>query len=229
MLPGFDRAYWLRNCRRFQVEAPDRRLGTVDDVGFGADGEPAVLILRAGLFRRRVGHVPVDQIEAIVPEEERIVLHRSPRIFWQSEERAREESATVEPLQPSVPPGAPGPEETVAPASPSAPPASASARPSGLGREAAPFRPGERPAEVALTLEEAKRAIRAAGGDVIQVGFLARAYLRQREEEPESAATAAARERLCELVATRLRDRKLLAPEGRFELLEEPVARKHTA
>lgn len=83
MLPGFDRAYWLRNCQRFQVEAPDHRLGTVDDVGFGADSEPAVLIVRAGLFKRRVGHVPVDQIETIVPEEEKIILHRSPRIFWQ--------------------------------------------------------------------------------------------------------------------------------------------------
>jgi hypothetical protein len=62
-------------------------------------------------------------------------------------------------------------------------------------------------------------AIRAGGGDVIQVGFLARAYLRQREEEPESAETAAARERLCALVAKRLKDRKLLAPDGRFELL----------
>jgi len=83
MLTGFDRAYWLRNCQRFQVEAPDRRLGTVDDVGFGADSEPAVLIVRAGLFKRRVGHVPVDQIEKIIPEEEKIILHRSPRIFWQ--------------------------------------------------------------------------------------------------------------------------------------------------
>jgi hypothetical protein len=83
MLPGFDRAYWLRNCQRFQVEAPDHRLGTVDDVGFGADSEPAVLVVRAGLFKRRVGHVPVDQIETIVPEEEKIILHRSPRIFWQ--------------------------------------------------------------------------------------------------------------------------------------------------
>ena len=83
MLSRFDRPYWLRNCRRFQVEAPDQRLGRVDDVGFGADGEPAVLIVRAGLFTRRVRRVPVDQVERIVPEEEKVILHRSPRIFWQ--------------------------------------------------------------------------------------------------------------------------------------------------
>ena len=75
---------------------------------------------------------------------------------------------------------------------------------------------------VSLTVEEAKTAIRAAGGDVIQIGFLANAYRRQREEEPGSKETAAARRRLSELVAKRLKDRKLLATEGRLELLEEP-------
>jgi hypothetical protein len=42
-----------------------------------------VLIVRAGLFKRRVARVPVDQIETIVPEEEKVILHRSPRIFWE--------------------------------------------------------------------------------------------------------------------------------------------------
>ena len=136
-----------------------------------------------------------------------------------SAERAWEEPATEEPIQPPTPPGAPAAEQTAAPAAPPAKPASASARPSAPCGEGAPFS-GEPPAELSLTLEEAKTAIRAAGGDVIQVGFLARAYLRHREEEPESAETAAARERLCALVAKRLKDRKLLAPDGRFELLE---------
>jgi hypothetical protein len=86
--------------------------------------------------------------------------------------------------------------------------------------EAAPALPAEPPAAVSLTIDEAKAAIRAAGGDVIQIGFLANAYRRHREEEPASRETAAARKRLCDLVAKRLADRKLLAPEGRFELLE---------
>jgi len=145
------------------------------------------------------------------------------------EEPTSEGPATEEPTQPPAPPGAPAAEQTAAPGAPPAEPASGFARPSAPGGEVAPALPEEPPARVSLTLEEAKTAIRAAGGDVIEAGFLASAYLRHREEEPESAETAAARERLCELVATRLRDRKLLAPEGRFELLEEPVARKHTA
>ena len=83
-----------------------------------------------------------------------------------------------------------------------------------------PAREAELPAKVSLTLAEAKEAIRAARGDVIQVGFLAGAYKRHQEEDPRSGETAAARARLCEVIAKRLRDRKLLAPDGDFELRE---------
>jgi hypothetical protein len=86
---------------------------------------------------------------------------------------------------------------------------------------APPAPPAELPAKLSLTLEEAKEAIRAAKGDVIQVGFLAGDYKRQQEEDPDSRETAAARAQLCELIATRLRDRKLLAPDGVFELRED--------
>ena len=80
------------------------------------------------------------------------------------------------------------------------------------------------PAKVSLTLDEAKEAIRAAKGDVIQVGFLAGDYKRHQEEDPRSPETRAARAQLCELIATRLRDRKLLAPDGVFELREDASA-----
>jgi hypothetical protein len=83
-----------------------------------------------------------------------------------------------------------------------------------------PFAEEELPARVSLTLDEAKEAIRAAKGDVIQVGFLAGDYKRHQEEDPRSGETRAARAQLCELIATRLRDRKLLAPDGVFELRE---------
>jgi len=138
-----------------------------------------------------------------------------------------EEPATEEPTQPPEPQPAPEAEQTPPEARPTQP-ASAFARPYSPGGEKipAPALPEELPAKVSLTLDEAKTAIRAAGGDVIQIGFLASAYLRQWKEEPESAETAAARERLFDLVAKRLKDRKLLAPEGRFEFLEE-AARKH--
>jgi hypothetical protein len=78
----------------------------------------------------------------------------------------------------------------------------------------------ELPSKLSLTLDEAKAAIRGAKGDVIQVGFLAGDYKRHQEEDPRSRETAAARAQLCELIATRLRDRKLLAPDGVFELRE---------
>jgi hypothetical protein len=85
---------------------------------------------------------------------------------------------------------------------------------------APPALEAELPSRLSLSLDEAKEAIRAAKGDVIQVGFLAGDYRRHREEDPGSGETAAARAQLCELIATRLRDRKLLAPDGVFELRE---------
>ena len=88
--------------------------------------------------------------------------------------------------------------------------------------EPAPPAPeGELPAKLSLTLEEAKETIRAAKGDVIQVGFLASDYQRHHEHDPTSRETAAARAQLCEVIAKRLRDRKLLTPDGVFELREE--------
>jgi hypothetical protein len=80
------------------------------------------------------------------------------------------------------------------------------------------------PANVSLTIDEAKGAIREAGGDVIQVGFLASAYRRHLQEDPTSSETAASRKRLRELVSKRLKDRGLLASDGTFELREEPRA-----
>src|SRR5919109_3201502 len=102
-------------------------------------------------------------------------------------EPASDEPAAEEPAAPREPPRRQ--------------PATAFARPYAPGKEGAPDLPAPVPAEVSLTLEEAKAAIRAAGGDVMQIGFLANAYRRQREEEPQSRETAAARERLCALVA----------------------------
>ena len=152
------------------------------------------------------------------------------RVEPAEDEPVREEPTQEAPPEPALPPAAAKEEQpTPSVGARSRQPASAFARPYAAAGEAAPALPAEPPARVSLTLEEAKQAIRAAGGDVIQLGFLASAYGRHREEEPESAETAAARRRLCELVAQRLRDRKLLAPEGRFELLEGPPAREPTA
>ena len=138
------------------------------------------------------------------------------------EETPAEEELGEEPAPAPVPPPPPEAEPPAPPRARPGQPARGFARPYSQEKEAAPALPGEPPAAVSLTIDEAKAAIRAAGGDVIQIGFLARAYLRQREEEPAGREAAAARQRLCDLVAKRLEDRKLLAPEGRFELLDEP-------
>src|SRR5919197_3242747 len=91
--------------------------------------------------------------------------------------------------------------------------------------EPAPPAPEAEPsAKVSLTLAEAKETIRAAKGDVIQVGFLAGLYKHHHAEDPRSRETAAARAQLCEVIAKRLRDRKLLAPDGVFELREDASA-----
>ena len=78
------------------------------------------------------------------------------------------------------------------------------------------------PTQVTLTIDQAKGVIKEAGGDVIQVGFLASAYRRHYDDDPHSSETAASRKRLRELVGKRLKDRGLLASDGTFELREEP-------
>ena len=128
-----------------------------------------------------------------------------------------------EPLVEEAPPAPPAPEREPEPvpkpvrvrATPPPPPL--------VEREPEP-EPEPAPATVALTIDEAKGAIKEAGGDVIQVGFLASAYRRHLQEDPESAETAASRKRLRELVSKRLKDRGLLASDGTFELREEPRA-----
>jgi hypothetical protein len=123
--------------------------------------------------------------------------------FWQRQgptEPAAEDAALEAPPEPEPPtPEPPTPE---------------------LPRAAPAAPPDELPPRVSLTLEEAKETIRAAKGDVIQVGFLAAAYKRHQEEDPKSGETAAARAQLCDLIEKRLRDLKLLSPEGDFELRE---------
>jgi hypothetical protein len=119
------------------------------------------------------------------------------------------------PAAPQTPEPEPVPEPAPVRATPPPPPL--------VEREPEP-EPEPAPATVALTIDEAKGAIKEAGGDVIQVGFLASAYRRHLQEDPESAETAASRKRLRELVSKRLKDRGLLASDGTFELRDEPRA-----
>jgi len=117
--------------------------------------------------------------------------------FWTVEENAQ--PVVPEEVAPPAPEAEPEPEPEPEP-------------------EAEPEPEPEVPAQVTLSIDEAKGVIREAGGDVIQVGFLASAYRRNLEEDPNSSETAASRKRLRDLVAKRLKDRELLASDGTFEL-----------
>ena len=128
--------------------------------------------------------------------------------FWQAEEKAPPTLAQeVAPPRPEpVPEPAPEPVREQ-------PPLLAEAEP-----EPEPEPEPEVPAQLTLTIDEAKGVIKEAGGDVIQVGFLASAYRRNLEDDPHSQETAASRKRLRELVGKRLKDRGLLASDGILEL-----------
>ena len=130
--------------------------------------------------------------------------------FWQAEEKAQPivTEEVAEPSPDPVPESAPEPVDEPAPEPVDEPPA----------RPTEPEPEPEVPAQVTLTIDEAKGVIKDAGGDVIQVGFLASAYRRNLEEDPESTETAASRKRLRELVGKRLKDRGLLASDGILEL-----------
>ena len=135
--------------------------------------------------------------------------------FWKVEERAE----PVVPEEAARPGPEPEPEPELEPA-PEPEPVSQGTAPQpepdlARGPE---WEPETAPTEVALTIDEAKEAIREAGGDVIQVGFLASAYRRHHDEDPTSGETAASRKKLRELVGKRLKDRGLLAPDGTVEL-----------
>ena len=128
--------------------------------------------------------------------------------FWQAEEKAPPTLAQeVAPPRPEpVPEPAPEPVREQ-------PPLLVEAEP-----EPEPEPEPEVPAKLTLTIDEAKGVIKEAGGDVIQVGFLASAYRRNLEDDPHSQETAASRKRLRELVGKRLKDRGLLASDGILEL-----------
>ena len=132
--------------------------------------------------------------------------------FWQAEEEVRPVASeeVAAPRPDPVPEPAPEPVDEPAPEPVDEPPAEPA--------EPEPEPEPVVPAQVTLTIDEAKGVIKEAGGDVIQVGFLASAYRRNLEEDPESRETIASRKRLCELVGKRLKDRGLLASDGILEL-----------
>lgn len=72
---SYDREYWLRRCEGFRVDSPGGRVGTVAELRFRSNAErPDALAVRTGWLRRRLLLVPVEQVEHVLPRQERIVL-----------------------------------------------------------------------------------------------------------------------------------------------------------
>jgi uncharacterized protein YrrD len=71
---GEQAAYWLRRCQGFRVEsAAGERMGTVEDVLYGAEHDrPSALLVRSGIFKRRLEAISLDDVEAIYPRTQRL-------------------------------------------------------------------------------------------------------------------------------------------------------------
>ena len=73
------RFYWLCRCEGFRVDGPEGRIGLVEAVMFRIrPDEPDALIVRAGMFGRRLVIVPIEDVADVVPRRERILLSRTP-------------------------------------------------------------------------------------------------------------------------------------------------------
>jgi len=66
--------YWLSHCHGFRVESPSGRIGVVETVLCGADGEARRLAVRGGLFGHRLALVPVESVERVEPRQGRLVV-----------------------------------------------------------------------------------------------------------------------------------------------------------
>ena len=77
--PSLGRDYWLARCEGYRVDAPEGRVGRVEEVRFGARHDsPDSIGVRVGLFRQRLLIVPVQEVDEILPREQRVTLRHSP-------------------------------------------------------------------------------------------------------------------------------------------------------
>ena len=88
--------YWLRRCEGFRVDAPQGRVGFVEEVRYASRCDrPDAIAVRVGLLGRLLLIIPVGEVAEILPREERILLHRSPRRT--ATERLRDWREAVQP------------------------------------------------------------------------------------------------------------------------------------
>ena len=76
-----DARAWLCECHGFRVDAPEGRIGFVEDVlAEGDDSFPVALLLRIGRLGRRQLPILVGQVAAVIPSEGRVVLTAAPQV-----------------------------------------------------------------------------------------------------------------------------------------------------
>lgn len=73
---NLDPEYWLSHCEGFFVDSEaGKEIGVVDEVqSEHGSGRPIALVVAHGWFGRRVQTIPVAEVRAIVPSEERLVV-----------------------------------------------------------------------------------------------------------------------------------------------------------
>lgn len=78
--PPPDHDYWLARCEGFVVESPTgRHVGLVEGIRFAMRiDRPDLLEVVAGRLRRRMLLVPIEEVESISGDDERVVLSHDP-------------------------------------------------------------------------------------------------------------------------------------------------------
>ncbi len=72
---------WLCRCEGFRVDSPEGRFGVVEGVMFRVrPDEPDALIVRTGVFGRRLAIVPIEDVDDVLPRRERITLRAVPDV-----------------------------------------------------------------------------------------------------------------------------------------------------
>jgi hypothetical protein len=70
-----DRDRWLSRCDQFAVYAGERLLGTVDGIRYESRADrPDAIEVRGGPFGRRLLVLPVDEVEAVLPDEQAVLV-----------------------------------------------------------------------------------------------------------------------------------------------------------
>jgi hypothetical protein len=76
---ALDRARSLARCEGYQVEAPEGLVGYVEGLRFVSRiDEPDLLEVRGGRFGRDLVLIPVEAVEEVIAEEERVVVRAMP-------------------------------------------------------------------------------------------------------------------------------------------------------